>query len=205
VYYGMGIHVDKRSPEQTEQILWHDGFGFGFSSLIHWYPEYGVGAVLLTNKLPHPILAELSLTLTDRLTKEKLVARRFLQPEPDASHCVGLWWGWLDHKPSPYQRSWRKYCGTHCLRFTEYELEWWAKLAILIKGRDEYTPRIKVYEEDGFLCVTESEFFDKVGIGRHIDEKLQEIKPGLFAAKSGIMLDFTRDVPTWRNYRLEKR
>jgi len=205
VYYGMGIHIDKRSPERTEQVLWHDGFGFGFASLMHWYPEYGIGVVVLTNKLPAPVLAELSFTLTDRLMKEKLVARRFPHPEPDASRCIGTWWGWLDHKPSPYQRSWRKYCGTHCLRFTEYELEWWAKLAILIKGRDEYTPRIKVYEKDGFLCVTESGFFDTVGIGRHIDEKLQEIKPGLFAAKSGLTLDFTRNIPTWRNYRLEKR
>ena len=196
VYYGMGIHIDKRHPERTEQLLWHDAVGFGFMSLMHWYPEYGIGAVVLTNRMPHPVLAELSLTLTDRLTKEKLVAKRFPQPEPDASRCIGLWWGWLDHKPTSYQRAWRKYCGTHCLRFTEYELEWWARLAILIKGRDEYTPRIKVYEKDGFLCVTESEFFNMVGLGRHVDEKLQEVKPGIFAAKSGITLDFTRDVPT---------
>ena len=52
--------------------------------------------------------------------------------------------------------------------------------------------------------MTESEFFDKVGLGRHVEERLQEIKPGLFAAKSGMTLDFTRDVPTWRGYRLKK-
>ena len=74
----------------------------------------------------------------------------------------------------------------------------------MVKGRDEFSPRIKVCEKDGFLCVTESEFFDKIGLGRHIDEKLEEVKPGVFAAQSGITLDFTRDVPTWRNYRLEK-
>jgi len=205
LYYGMGIHIDKRLPERTEQILWHEGFGFGFMSLVHWYPEYGIGVVVLTNRLPNPVAAELSVTLTDRLTKEKLVTKRFPQPEPDASHCIGTWWGWLDHKPTPYQRPWRKYCGTRRLRFTEYELEWWAKLAVLVKGRDEYTPRIAVEEKDGFLCVTESRFFDMVGTGRHVDEPLQEIKPGLFAAKSGITLDFTRDIPTWRNCRLEKR
>lgn len=204
VYYGMGIHIDKRFPERTEQVLWHEGFGFGFMSLMHWYPEYGVGVVVLTNRLPHPAVTELSV-LTDRLTKEKLVAKRFPQPEPDASRCIGTWWGWLDHKPTPYQRSWRKYCGTHCLRFTEYQLEWWAKLAVLVKGRDEYTPRITVEEKDGFLCVTESKFFDLIGLGRHVNEPLQELKPGIFAAQSGITLDFTRDVPTWRNYRLEKR
>jgi len=205
LYYGMGIHIDKRAPERTEQILWHDGWGFGFMSLLHWYPEYGIGGVVLTNKMPHPVLAELGLTLTDRLIKDKLVAKRFPPSEAGAGHCVGTWWGWPDHKPTPYQPAWRRYCGAHRLRFTEYELEWWARLAILIKGRDEFTPRIKVYEKDGFLCVTESEFFDKIGAGRHIDEKLQEVNPGIFAAQSGITLDFTRDVPTWRNYRLEKR
>jgi CubicO group peptidase (beta-lactamase class C family) len=204
VYYGMGIHIDRRSPERTEQVLWHEGFGLGFMSLMHWYPEYGVGVVVLTNRLPHPVITELSV-LTDRLTKEKLLAKRFPQPEPDTSRCIGTWWGWLDHKPTPYQRQWRKYCGTHCLRFTEYELEWWAKLAIFVKGRDEYTPRIVVDEKDGFLCVTESKFFELLGLGRHINEPLQEVKPGVFAAKSGITLDFTRDIPTWRNYRIEKR
>jgi len=205
LYYGMGIHIDKRAPERTEQLLWHDGWGFGFKSFIHWYPEYGIGAVVLTNRLPHPVLADLGLTLTDRLIKDKLVEKRFPQPEPDGHGCIGTWWGWPDHKPTPYQRAWRKYCGTHRLRFTEYELEWWANLATLIKGRDEFTPRIKVYERGGFLCVTESEFFNKIGIGRHVDEPLQEVKPGVFAAKSGVTLDFTRDIPTWRNYRLEER
>lgn len=144
------------------------------------------------------------MSLTDSLLRDKLVAKVAPQPDPDTSGCLGTWWGWPEHRPTPYQRSWRKYCGTHNLRFTEYGCEWWARLAILIKGRDEFTPRIKVQEKDGYLCVTESEFFDRIGLGRHLEEKLQEVKPGLFAAKSGMTLDFTRDFPTWRNYRLKK-
>jgi hypothetical protein len=35
------------------------------------------------------------------------------------------------------------------------------------------------------------------------DEKLQEVKPGVFAARTGETLDFTREVPTWDNFRLE--
>lgn len=204
VYYGMGIHIDKRAPERAEQILWQEGWGFGFMALLHWYPEYGIGAVVLTNKLPHPVLSDLGLSLTDSLIRDKLVAKVASRPEPDTNGCPGVWWGWSEHKPTPYDRSWRKYCGARNLRFTEYELEWWARLAILIKGRGEFTPRIKVQEKDGYLCVTESEFFDKVGLGRHVDERLQEVKPGLFAARSGMILDFTRDVPTWRSYRLKK-
>jgi CubicO group peptidase (beta-lactamase class C family) len=203
VYYGMGIHIDKRAPERTEQLIWNDGWGFGFYNLMHWYPEYGIGGIVLTNKLPHPVLAELGLTLTDRLIKGRLVEKRSPQPEPDGRGCVNTWRGWSEHKPTPYQPSWRRYCGLHHLRFTEYNLEWWATLATLIKGRDEFTPRIRVYEKGGFLCVTESEFFIKIGMSRHVDEKLEQVKPGIFATRSGITLDFTRDAPTWRNYHIE--
>ena len=73
------------------------------------------------------------------------------------------------------------------------------------QGRDEYTPRITVREKDGFLCVTESKFFDMVNGLRSVDENLQEVKPGVFITKGGGTLDFTREVPTWCNYRLEKR
>ncbi len=202
VYYAMGIHIDKRAPERTEQILWHEGWGFGFTTMLHWYPERRIGAIVLTNKLPHSVLSDLGLSLTDRLVRGNLVPKVAPQSEPNTTGCPGVWSGWSEHKPTPYQRSWRKYCGTHNLRFTEYDLEWWARLAVFIKGRGEFTPRIKVQEKDGYLCVTESEFFDRIGLGRHIEEKLQEIRLGIFAAKSGMVLDFTQDVPTWRGYRL---
>ncbi len=205
VYYGLGVFLDKRSPERTETLLWHDGWGFGFASLMHWYPEYGIGTVVLTNEMPNSALADLGLTLTDKLIKDKVIAKRFPWKEPDVSHRVGPWWGWSGHVPTPYDRAWRRYEGTHSLRFSEYSLEWWAHLAVLIVGRDEFTPRIKVREKDGFLCVTESKFFEQVSGFRSVDEKLQEVKPGVFATKGGGTLDFTQAVPTWRNYRLERR
>ena len=205
VYFGFGVFIDKRSPDQEETILWHDGWGFGFMSLMHWYPEYGIGAVVLTNRLPHPALADLGLTLTDRLIKEKAVAKRFAWTKPDGSRCVGPWWGWSSHAATPYQDKWRRYEGTHSLCFSEYSLEWWARLAVLIVGRDEYTPRIRVHEKDGLLCVTESKFFEQIGGFRSVDQALQEVRPGVFATKGGATLDFTQPVPTWCNYRLERR
>ncbi len=206
VYYGFGVFLDKRSPERTETLLWHDGWGFGFTALMHWYPEYGIGAVALTNEMPNSALADLGLTLTDRLIKDKVVMKRFPWKEPDGSRGVRPWWGWSAHAPTPYDRAWRHYEGTHSLRFSEYSLEWWAHLAVLIVGRDEFTPRIKVQEKDGFLCLTESKFFEQVTGGfRSVDEKLHEVKPGVFATKGGGTLDFTQAAPTWCNYRLERR
>ncbi|MCU0913806.1 MAG: beta-lactamase family protein [Planctomycetes bacterium] len=204
VHYGMGVYVDRRAPARTEQMLWHDGWGFGFLSLMHWYPEYGLGAVVLTNKLPNPVLTELGLTLTDKLVQGRLVEKRFPRPLPDGRSGLGAWWGWSGHQPTPYDRRWRPYCGTHNLRFSEYSLEWWAHVLVILRGREEFTPRIQVREHDGFLCVTESKFFEQVASFRSVDEKLQEVTPGVFMTRGGGTLDFTRDIPTWCNYRLQE-
>ncbi len=205
VYYGQGIRIDKRAPERTETLLGHEGAGFGFLSLLYWYPEYGVGTVVLTNRLPHAVIDELGLTLTDKLIKGKLIAKRFPRSEPDYRPCTGLWWGWSDHQPTPYKPEWGRYCGIHNLRFSEYKLAWWAHVAVLIRGLDEFTPRIAVQEKGGFLCVTESKFFQMVNGLRSVEEKLQEVKPGVFATKGGGTLDFTRETPTWCNYRVQKK
>ncbi len=204
VHYGQGLYIDTRSPEKPETLLWHDGWGFGFLSLLHWYPEYGIGMVVLTNKLPNPVLTDLGFGLTDRLIKSRLIEKRVPWPASNYRGCVGTWWGWSEHRPTPYKNDWLSYCGTHNLRFSEYTLEWWAHVAILVMGRDEYTPRVYVHEKDGFLCVTESKFFEQIGGFRSVDESLQEVRPGVFATKGGGTLDFTRDIPTWRNNHLEK-
>ncbi len=204
VYYGMGVYINRRAPERTELILCHDGWGFGFMSFIHWYPEYGIGTVALMNRLPTPVLGDLALTLTDRLVKDGIVAKRFPQTEPDTSACLGPFRGGPGHHvPTPYDHRWKPYCATHNLVFNEYKLRWWAELAVLILGRDEYTPRIKVREKDGVLCLTESEFFTSVNGFRHVEVPLQEVKPGLFYTSDGDVVDFSRDAPTYRNYRLE--
>lgn len=203
-YYGLGIHIDKRGPEKDNLLLHHEGGGYGFASFMHWYPEYGIGTVVLTNKGRNPVLGELAFTLPDRLIKEKIVERCFPQPRPDYSKCVGTWWGWSDHNPTHYKLEWSKYCGTYRLRISSlYKFKWWGGLALRLAVG--WPPRIKVYEKDGFLCVTECKFVEKMGAPRHVDQRLQEHKPGLFFAGSGIPLDFTSEVPTWRNYRLKNR
>jgi hypothetical protein len=83
---------------------------------------------------------------------------------------------------------------------------WWAHVAVIVRGVDEFTPRITVREKDGFLCVTESKFFQMMNGGfRSVNQNFQEVRPGVFATKGGGTLDFTRDVPTWCNYRLQKK
>ena len=99
---------------------------------------------------------------------------------------------------------WRKYCGKYNLRFSGYKLKWWARLALAM-DLDKYTPRITVYEKDGFLCLMESRFMENMGTQHHVDRRLEEYKPSLFFTASGESLNFTGQTPSWRNYRLKKR
>lgn len=206
-YYGYGICMAQCHPENVDLMLYHDGWGFGFHSVMYWYPEYGLGMVTLMNTGPEAVLGDLAFPLTDRLIKERIVPKRLVWPRPTGTNCLPAWTEWPEHKPSPYKPGWKKHCGTYSFRFSGYKLEWWAKLAAVILGRDEWTPRLAVFEKNGYLCLTESSFFDKLGSlwDKQADERLAEVQPGLFHTASGHFLDLRGWVPTWRNYRLQKK
>jgi len=201
-YYGLGIMMGGLSKEKEDVVFQHAGGGGGYSSLMYWYPEYGIGGLALTNRVPHPVLGDLLIGC--RLIKEKIIEKRFPAPELEYTNCVPSWCQWPDHKPSPYKPEWKKYCGKYDLRLSGYKLEWWVRLALVL-DLDKYTPRIKVYKKDGYLHLTESKLMESITHDWQVAQKLREIKPGLFFTASGSALDFCGEIPTWRNYRLRKR
>jgi CubicO group peptidase (beta-lactamase class C family) len=204
-YRGLGIMIDKRAPEFTEPIHYSEGWGFGINSFLHWYPEYGIGVVCLSNEGANSAFGRLALGLTDQLIGEGIVEKRYPQPQPEVADCVPKWSAWAEHEATPYKEEWGEFTGLYPLRF-DYKLQWWAQLAAVILGKDEWTPRIRIHEKDGFLYVTESTFFTKIISGlwpRHVEEPLQELKPGVFMSCKGWLLDFRGEVPRWGNYRLK--
>jgi CubicO group peptidase (beta-lactamase class C family) len=48
--YGLGIAIEK---EDGTYLLNHGGGGFGFLTTMTWYPEYGIGCIVLTNSAQH--------------------------------------------------------------------------------------------------------------------------------------------------------
>jgi hypothetical protein len=203
-YRGLGLTIDKRAPAFTEPIHYSEGWGFGINSFFHWYPEYGIGIVCLSNEGSNGAFGRLALGLTDDLIGEGIIEKQYPQPPREAANCLPLWTAWPEHRPTPYRKDWGKFSGVYPLRF-DYKLRWWAHLAAVILGKDEWTPRIRVHEKDGFLCISESTFFTKLsGLWpRHVDEPLQEVRPGLFISAKGWVLDFRSEVPRWGNYRLK--
>ena len=203
--YGLGIMIGKKQIGGRDvYLLQHGGGGGGYSTLYEFYPEYGIGAVVLTNRVPHSVLGDL--IVGRRLLVEDVLKKRYPAPSWDVAQCTPKWMGWVEHTPSAYKPEWKQYCGKYNCRFSGYKIKWWAKLALAL-GLDEYTPRIKVVEKKGYLCLTESKLLQLMNHhpSPQVDERLEEVEPGLFFTASGSALDLRGRVPTWRNYRLNNK
>jgi CubicO group peptidase (beta-lactamase class C family) len=203
--YGLGIMFGKKQIGNRDvYVFQHGGGGGGYQTLYEYYPEYGIGAVVLTNRLPHSVLSDL--IIGRRLLEKGVFEKRYPDPSWDIMQCAPKWTGWADHTPSAYKPEWKKYGGKYQCRFSGYKIKWWAKLALAL-DLDQYTPFIRVSKKNGYLCLTESKLLQLMNHhpSAQIDEKLEEVEPGLFFTASGTALDLRGEIPTWRSYRLKKR
>jgi CubicO group peptidase (beta-lactamase class C family) len=197
-YYGLGIHI---SQSFGEIEMHHRGAGCGYTSLIHWSVKYGIGGLYLTNRIPLRSFDDLA--IGRKLIWEGRLEKKFPESELDFESCVPEWNVWPNHAPSSYQPEWKQYCGTYRLQFSGYKLKWWAKLASALDP-DQYSLRIKVFEKNGYLCLTDSQLLGLM-YDRQVDSRLMEVKSGVFYTASGDVLNFSGKNPTWRSYRLEKQ
>ncbi|MFC1552922.1 serine hydrolase domain-containing protein [Candidatus Latescibacterota bacterium] len=198
VYYGLGIGIN-RSSDETEIL--HNGGGLGQSSSMYWFPKYGIGGLVLTNKMP---LNTINLAIGRKLLREGQLQERFTESAVEFQLCIPKWTTWSGHTPSPYKSEWQKYCGKYELKFGGFKLKWWAKL-VLALGIEQLSPRIKVFEKDGYLCLTESRFSKVLDVPhRHVDAKLMEAKSGVFYTASGDVFNFNGNDQSWRGYHFMK-
>lgn len=195
--YGLGIGVGRR---HDSYFLAHGGGGFGFLTNMIWYPEYGIGAVVLTNTTEHPLQGKISNGILDRMIEKGIVKRHIgtkatFNPFPfDATMATkdgAESQNWTENEPSPYKREWKKYIGIYECLINGYEPKLYAKIAIAL-GNPAYV--VKIYKKDGNLYL----HYEKN------DEILDEHLPGLFFTPSGEALDLRGAVPTWRNIKLKK-
>ena len=186
--YGLGIAISR--DKSGNFIMYHPGGGFGFEAIFRWYPDYGIGAVLLTNSENKPLI-----TILSRLIEEKLIEKSVSFDSPP---WVGT--GADESKPIPWQKpdsntftrykpDWKKYTGTYRYIVSSWKLHTYASIALAL-GYSVPELQVKVYEKSGFLEID----------GERLDEHL----PGLFFTNEGECLDFRAPVPTWRNYRMKK-
>jgi hypothetical protein len=192
--YGLGIAVGKK---HDTYLLNHNGGGFGFLTTMTWYPEYGIGCVVLTNSTNHNAEnAKIADELLDELITRHMVVKDTSGRIPPAEQLVGkdmklpvLPEPAPAHAPTPYKPEWKRYEGTYKFLLEGLKLD---TLAVVATGLGYVAPgaKVTVAQKEGFLCLD--------------NEKLEEYQPGLFFTPSGEALDLRGPVPTWRNIKMKK-
>jgi CubicO group peptidase (beta-lactamase class C family) len=177
-----------RGEKHDSYFLVHGGGGFGFLSLMIWYPEYGIGAIELTNSASHPVQGQICHQLLDEIIQKGLV-HKTAEVRTDVASSVAQPSapGEPPFTPTPYKPEWDKYTGTYVALWRGYEftsLSGWGR--VLGMGG----PSWKVRKKDNCLYLG--------------DESLMEYRPGLFFTPSGEALDLRAGPPTFRNIKLEK-
>lgn len=195
-YYGLGVYA---FPEGDTYALNHDGGGFGFRASMKWYPEHGLGYLLMMNSRGgEEHVWEAVWSLLEELLESDVndAPRRPLAMDPEEffrdpvlvhdREGVGR-----DPQPQPVHAMvrWQEYIGEYRPEFRgeldradSADMPWWD---------------VSIFEDDGILYVEAD--------GRE-PEPLHQHEPGLlFGGRSGEALDFRGDVPTWRNIRLVER
>lgn len=199
-YYGLGIKIQRPSQPEGVTLYFQRGESFGFGSELWWSPELGLGMVVLTNQHDTSLSFYLAREFRERLLGQRPVNKRLPAPDLAFDQAAGIWWdGEKFSKSTPYQSDWSTYCDTYQVMTSGFEFKDWAKRAIE-RDPERNMPIVKIFEKDGFLCITENSHW---GIMHSVDTRLDEIQSGVFA-HHGYTLDFTGEIPTWKNYRLEK-
>jgi hypothetical protein len=201
--YGLGIEILQR---HDTYYLKHDGSGFGFMTIMTWYPEYGIGGIVLTNTQDCDLHLKLSDEILDSLITKGMVRKITDSNIPTADQLIGkeTKLPFLPniesiHTPTPYQPEWKQYIGTYRFLFTNYKPELLFNIALTIGYCHPYI-KVMVYEKEEFLWVgTDNQGYRSTG-----HEPLEEIQSGLFIAPSGETLDFRGSVPAWKNIRMKK-
>jgi CubicO group peptidase (beta-lactamase class C family) len=192
--YGLGIAISKQGDSH---LLSHNGGGFGFLTTMTWYPEYGIGCVVLTNGASHDSEnAKIAGEILGELIAEKVVAKDAADGIVPVDQLIGKDAKLAKppesrpaHEPTPYKPEWSRYKGTYRVIAKGYRLNLLVRL-VLALGYCDPGMKLTVVKKDGYLCIG--------------DEKMEEHQPGLFFTPSGETLDFRGPVPTWRNIKMEK-
>jgi CubicO group peptidase (beta-lactamase class C family) len=191
--YGLGIAIGEK---HDTYFVNHNGGGFGFLTTMTWYPEYGIGCVVLTNSTSHDSQnAKIADEILDELITTEAVAKSFPDiPAGDQliakdTKLIVLAEGGPAHIPTPYKPEWSRYKGTYRFIARGYRLYLIARI-VLALGYCDSGMKLTVNKKDGYLCIG--------------DDKLEEHQPGLFFTPSGEALDLRGPVLTWRNIKMEK-
>ena len=173
------------------------GQGYGFRSASTWFPEYGLGLLVLTNYDNtgyHDRLEGLLIGTAIEIMGRQLIQRtnivypiledyladnpkrpEYKKPDPDTF--------------TPYKQEWKKYTGTY-MNIHDWNFHTYARVALAL-GYPESRLKAKVYKKNGYLEIN--------------GKRLDEYQLGVFFTKDGDCLDFGGPMPLWKGVRIKKK
>jgi CubicO group peptidase (beta-lactamase class C family) len=113
--FGYALGIDRRGKNKT-LMLNHGGGGFGFLSLMIWYPAYDFGVVTLSNTDDHNLQNDLAFEISDQIL-DYLKKARGVSNEPELSGLPPQ--TSIQTIPSgsgPNKPEWKKYTGMYRIR-----------------------------------------------------------------------------------------
>lgn len=197
--YGLGLAI----IDQAGRLAFnHNGGGFGWAASMTWYPQYGIGCVILANAQTDADLYGLTVSILDGWVSHSAL-KPDISPLPFDPLAVGGQLPTTEAKSPPcpgvslYQVGWGKYNGTYKLCFGKgFSWSWYARLARWLGYR---VSKLQLERRGEGLY-----FRLDYGSGYGDWQRLTEHLPALFFTEYGEALDFRKNPPTYRNIKLER-
>lgn len=197
--YGLGTYIGKSENKENHFDTYffnHNGGGFGYGSSMTWFPEYGLGCVILGNKpfdygnLTYNLLFEF-MTKNECVKKNTNVTEGFtpvFKPnEQDNQKLEFL----NTNNESKNKIGSTNIVGKYEVVFNRKDIKWYFKI-LQFFGIKFMTLSITVSQN---IAILEGCF------GKY---ELKEYLPGLFFTNDGEVFDFRNESPTFRNIKLRK-
>lgn len=198
-FYGLGTGIERPDNNDTLKTFYliHNGGGFGYASTMMWFPEYGVGCVILGNKTSNFYNPAVNIITEYILKNEKILNNK--NPNIGFTPVFKPW------ENSPQNLSFiypnigmnsknlkgNGIVGKYEIVLDMTEAKWFAKVAAFIGIK---FVKIKVFQENDKLITTG--YF-----GRY---ELTEYILGLYFTNDGEAFDIRNNIPTFKNIKLRK-
>jgi len=199
-WYGLGSYSFR---EASTYAVMHYGGGFGFRYSMKWYPEYGIGVILMLNEgsrnhidweVTQDFLKEMvEQKLVSKLKDERVVSMdQFLRNTPKSPLSDSIYEGFLE--PTPFRIEWRRYLG----RYRKVFGGGFKPADATKQGEGYVEPDVFLMEKNGYLWV-------QIGDDAENAERVYEHQSGLFFLERNLIpIDLRNDPPRIQNLEFEK-
>ncbi len=198
-FYGLGTGIERPSDNSKLKTFYltHVGGGFGYASTMIWFPEYGLGCVILTNKTFNVFDIAQTFIIEYILENENVLNNKNLnigfapvfKSDENYNQKLNFVYPNKENKSLAFKNN--SVIGKYEIVLDMTEAKWFAKIAAFL-GVEFVT--IKVIQEEDKLIA--NGYFGRT--------ELKEYIPGLYFTDDGETFDIRGSIPTFKNIKLRK-